>query len=83
MITIGVFAVMAVMATGLLTKPGGLDLSQSFRDDVESVQGMEMLEQALPPGATGPMVVMVDDPKNVKPVVARCSSSRLTSRRSG
>lgn len=68
-ITIGVFAVMAVMATGLLTKPGGLDLSQSFRDDVESVQGMEILERALPPGATGPMVVMVENPKNVKPVV--------------
>ncbi len=69
-VTVGVFAVMAVMATGLLTNPGGLDLSESFRDDVESVRGQEILEQALPPGATGPMTVLVEEEGNVKPVVA-------------
>lgn len=74
-ITIGLFAVMAVMATGLLTKPGGLDLTQSFRGDVESVQGMETLKKALPPGATGPVVVMVSDPTKVKPVAAALKAS--------
>lgn len=74
-VTVGVFAVMAVMATGLLTNPGGLDLSEGFRDDVESVRGQEILERALPPGATGPMTVLVEEEGNVKPVVALLKQS--------
>lgn len=60
-----VFAIMAVMALGLTLKPGGLDLTSSFHKPVESVQGMKMLEKALPPGATGPMTVLVADRQQV------------------
>lgn len=74
-VTVGVFAVMAVMATGILAKPGGLDLSQSFHEDVEAVEGMELLSAALPPGATGPTTVLVTDPKQVKPVIAALEDS--------
>jgi RND superfamily putative drug exporter len=74
-ISLGVFAVMAVMACGLLASPGGLDLGQSFRDDVESVQGQRLLEQSLPPGATGPVTVLVTDPRQVPKVVASLKKS--------
>ena len=74
-VTLGVVAVMAVMSLGLLNPPGGLDLTKSFRDDVESVQGMEILAKALPPGATGPAVVMVEGEQNVPKVVAALKKS--------
>ncbi|MBI5310443.1 MAG: MMPL family transporter, partial [Actinobacteria bacterium] len=70
-----VFAVMAVMALGLTTHNGGLDLAKSFRGEVESVSGQRLLEQTLPPGATGPMTVLVSDPSTVKPVIATLKSN--------
>lgn len=63
------FALMAVMALGLTSRPGGLDLTKSFHQDVESVEGMEMLAAALPPGATGPLTILVSDPRQVPRVV--------------
>lgn len=74
-ISLGVTAVMIVMACGLLTNPGGLDLGQSFRDDVESVQGQRLLERTLPPGATGPVVVLVSDGAQVPRVIAALKQS--------
>jgi RND superfamily putative drug exporter len=74
-ISLAVFAIMGVMACGLLTHPGGLDLGQSFRDDVESVQGQKLLEQTLPPGATGPVVVLISDPTQVQRVIATLKRS--------
>ncbi|MBJ7459351.1 MAG: MMPL family transporter [Thermoleophilaceae bacterium] len=65
MITFAVFALMAVMALGLLNRPGGLDITDSFHKPVDSVEGMRVLEQALPPGATGPMTILVSDPRQV------------------
>lgn len=65
-----VFSVMAVMALGLTTHNGGLDLAKSFRGDVESVEGQRLLEQTLPPGATGPMTVLVSDPARLPAVLA-------------
>ncbi len=64
-----IFALMAVMAVGLTSRPGGLDLTKSFHEDVESVQGMQLLEKSLPPGATGPLTVLVSDPAQVPRVV--------------
>ncbi|MFY9265471.1 MAG: MMPL family transporter [Solirubrobacterales bacterium] len=74
-ISIAVFSAMAVMSLGLFAHPGGLDLAQSFRDDVESVQGQRMLERALPPGATGPTTVLVTSREAVPRVVAALNRS--------
>ncbi|MBJ7354290.1 MAG: MMPL family transporter [Thermoleophilaceae bacterium] len=65
MVTLVVFSLMAVMALGLLNRPGGLDITNSFHKPVESVAGMKVLEKALPPGATGPMTVLVSDPRQI------------------
>jgi RND superfamily putative drug exporter len=74
-IALAVFALMGVMALGLLNRPGGLDLASSFHKPVESVQGMRLLDKALPPGATGPMTVLVSDPKQVPRVLATLKRS--------
>jgi RND superfamily putative drug exporter len=76
LLTIGVFAVMAVMALGLTQRPGGLDLAGSFHDRVESVEGMQQLERTLPAGATGPMTVFVADPAQVPATIATLKSSK-------
>lgn len=65
MVTLVVFSLMGVMALGLLNRPGGLDITSSFHKPVDSVEGMKVLEKALPPGATGPMTVLVSDPRQV------------------
>lgn len=70
-----VFVVMAAMALGLASRPGGLDLASSFHKPVESVEGMKVLEKSLPPGATGPMVVLVANQKQVPAVVKLLKSS--------
>jgi RND superfamily putative drug exporter len=69
LVAFSVFALMAVMSLGLLNRPGGLDITNSFHKPVESVEGMKMLESALPPGATGPMTVVVANPRQVPLVV--------------
>lgn len=74
-ISVIVFAVMAAMALGLANRPGGLDLASSFHKPVESVEGMKVLESALPPGATGPTVVLVENQKQVPAVVKLLKSS--------
>lgn len=58
---VAVIALMGVMSLGLTQHSGGLDLEQSFRSDVESVKGQRILERALPPGATGPLTVLISD----------------------
>lgn len=70
-----VIVVMAVMALGLTDQGKGLDLAQSFRGEVESVQGQRLLEQTLPPGATGPLTVLVDEARRVPAVVAALKRS--------
>ncbi len=64
-IAVSIFVVMAVMALGLTQRPGGLDLAGAFHKPVDSVEGMKQLEKALPPGATGPMTVLVGDSAQV------------------
>ncbi|MFY9488484.1 MAG: MMPL family transporter [Solirubrobacterales bacterium] len=74
-VTLAIVVAMAVMSLGVLSHHGGLDLAQSFRDDVESVQGQRMLERALPPGATGPATILVSDAKRVPAVLAALETS--------
>lgn len=75
LVALSVFAVMAVMALGLTQRPGGLDLAGSFHKPVESVAGMKQLERVLPPGATGPVTVMVGDTAQLPTVLATLKAS--------
>lgn len=75
-VSVAIFAVMAVMAAGLAGGGGGLDLTETFRGDVESVQGQRLLEQTLPAGATGPLTVLVTDTRSAPRVTAALSRLR-------
>jgi putative drug exporter of the RND superfamily len=61
---------LAVMALGLTTFDTNLTSSNSFRDDVEAVQGQELLEASFPAGASAPTDVIVPDAARVPAVVA-------------
>lgn len=74
-VVLGVSLLMLIMALGLTARPGGLDLAGSFHKPVDSVTGMQMLERALPHGATGPMTVLAEDGKRVPAVIAALKRS--------
>jgi RND superfamily putative drug exporter len=59
-----------VLASGLLTLDTGLTSGNSFRGDVESVRGSEILAQHFPAGANVPTTVVIPDTADVEPVVA-------------
>ncbi|MEA2223357.1 MAG: putative drug exporter of the superfamily [Solirubrobacteraceae bacterium] len=63
-IWIGVTTLLAVLALGLLNFDDGLTRGNSFRDDVESVQGQELLSQSFPSGANAPTEIIIRDPKS-------------------
>ena len=65
---IGVLAVLAVMAIGLVDLNSDLTSGNGFRNDVESVQGQELLSEAFPGGTNAPTNVFVTDPADVRPV---------------
>src|SRR5215204_5912186 len=56
---IGVTAVLAVMIAGLAFVNSDLTSGNMFRDDVDSVQGQELLEAGFPAGANAPTNVLV------------------------
>jgi putative drug exporter of the RND superfamily len=58
---IGTTAVLAVMAAGLVFLNSDLTTGNMFRDDVDSVQGQELLEAGFPAGANAPTNVVVTD----------------------
>ena len=58
---IGTTAVLLVMALGLLQLNGDLTTGNMFRDDVDSEQGQELIEEGFPAGANGPTNVVVTD----------------------
>ena len=64
----GVVALLAVMALGMLNFDDGLTQGNSFRDDVESVQGQELLSQSFPSGANAPTEIIVRDASQVADV---------------
>jgi RND superfamily putative drug exporter len=69
-VLIGTTGLLVVMAFGLLNLSGGLTQSSSFRDEVESVAGQELVADAFPAGASAPTDVIVRDPAKVAAVTA-------------
>jgi RND superfamily putative drug exporter len=61
---------LVVMALGLTTFDTNLTSSNSFRDDVEAVQGQELLAASFPAGASAPTDVIVPDTASVPAVAA-------------
>ena len=66
----GAFLVLLVMAAGTLNFDDGLTSSNSFRDEVEAVEGQELIAQSFPSGANAPTEIVVDDPSEVDAVIA-------------
>ncbi|HVH00023.1 MAG TPA: MMPL family transporter [Miltoncostaeaceae bacterium] len=64
---------LAVMSCGLVTFDTNLTSANSFRDDVEAVQGQELLAESFPAGASAPTDVIVPDRARVPAVVAALS----------
>jgi RND superfamily putative drug exporter len=59
-----------VMCLGLTTFDTNLTSANAYRDDVEAVQGQELLAQSFPAGASAPTDVIVPDPARVPAVSA-------------
>ena len=59
---------LAVLALGLTQLNSDLTTGNMFRDDVDSVQGQELVEAGFPAGANGPTNVLVTDPSKVDDV---------------
>lgn len=64
----GLALLMGVMALGWTQYNTGLTQTDSYTEKVQSIEGSEILQRTLPPGATGPVVVMVSDPDSVQKV---------------
>jgi RND superfamily putative drug exporter len=59
---------LVVMALGLLNYSNGLTQGNSFRDDVESIQGQDLIAQAFPQGQSAPTDIVVRDQSRVAEV---------------
>jgi putative drug exporter of the RND superfamily len=71
---VGTTAVLAVMIAGLAFLNSDLTTGNMFRDDVDSVQGQELLEAGFPAGSNAPTNVLVSDERrldSVRAAVAR------------
>ena len=66
---IGALAVLAVMCLGFLNLDTGLTTADSYRDEVESVEGQELLSKSFPGGANAPTEVLVPESADVEAVV--------------
>ena len=58
---IGVVALLLVLSLGLLNFSTGLTTGNSFRGEVESVQGQELISKSFPSGANAPVDIIVRD----------------------
>ncbi len=56
---VGTVALLLVLSLGLLNFDDGLTTGNSYREDVESVEGQELLSQSFPGGANAPTEVIV------------------------
>ncbi len=65
---IGSFLILLVMAAGTLAFDDGLTSSNSFRDEVEAVEGQELIAQSFPGGANAPTEIVVADPSRAEAV---------------
>jgi len=61
-------ALLLVMSAGLLNFDDGLTSGNSFRDDVESVAGQELLQKGFPAGTNAPTEIVVPDAPRVESV---------------
>jgi RND superfamily putative drug exporter len=69
-VALGTVAVLLVLTAGMLTLDTGLTSGNSFRGEVESVRGQEILAQHFPAGANVPTTVVIPDAADVAPVGA-------------
>jgi putative drug exporter of the RND superfamily len=67
---IGALGLLVVMALGLLTLDTGLTTADSYRGEVESVTGQELVSQSFPGGANAPTEVIVPEDADVDAVAA-------------
>ena len=67
-VAVGSIAVLLVMCAGLAFFSTDLTTNDSYRTDVESVDGQELLSQSFPSGASAPTDVIVRDPSDVAAV---------------
>jgi RND superfamily putative drug exporter len=67
---IGTAAVLCVMALGNLAYDDSLTTGNGFRDDVESVEGQELVDASFPGGANAPTEIVVPDPQRSRAVAA-------------
>jgi len=73
---IGVTALLLVLAAGLVEYDTGLTTGNSFRGEVEAVQGQERLASAFPAGASAPTTVIVPDASRAPSVIAALEAQR-------
>ena len=59
---IGTIAILLIMCVGWINLDTGLTQTSSFRDDVESVRGQDLLGESFPAGASAPAYAIVPDP---------------------
>src|SRR5918999_1729679 len=62
--------VLLILSAGMLTLDTGLTSGNSFRGEVESVRGSQLLAQHYPAGANVPTTVVVPDEADLEPVTA-------------
>jgi putative drug exporter of the RND superfamily len=67
---VGATALLVLMMTGLVFVNGDLTTGNMFRNDVDSVQGQELLEAGFPAGANAPTNVLVTDERKLDAVRA-------------
>ena len=63
-----VTALLVVLSLGILNFSTGLTTGNSFRGEVESVQGQELLSESFPSGENAPTDIVVRDLLKVEPV---------------
>ena len=76
-IWIGTVALLAVGALGLLTIDTGLTQADAYRDEVESLQGQELLARSFPAGATAATDVIVPRGGAIRAVIRAPAESHF------
>ncbi len=75
--------VLLVMALGNLNYNDSLTTGNSFRDDVDSVEGQELIDKSFPGGANAPTEVVVSDPARAIRVAAALRRTEGVAERAG
>ena len=68
-VSVGTVVMLLVLAAGMLNFSDGLTSGNSYRDEVESVQGQELLSKSFPGGANAPAEIIVPPGKPAGPVI--------------